>query len=170
MFDIRGSLGLANLETLADGLAWERVLWPVDVAGMHLDVAIANQERAADFEHGRSWIEAPAAETKHRVEPAPLPSQVDATASLPLQLDVTTPLLSQWERLGEGAPNQPNDGGHVSANIPSPASSAAYSDELTRVYDGYGAFLGLAQATAGGWQPRLAIPLTQAVARDGGQP
>jgi len=35
-------------------------------------------------------------------------------------------------------------------------SSAAYGE--VRAYDEYGSYLGLAEATEGGWQPRLAVP------------
>src|SRR4030095_7712377 len=36
-FMLRDALGLADLEALAGTSAWERVLWPFDVAGRHLD-------------------------------------------------------------------------------------------------------------------------------------
>lgn len=56
-FDIRGAVGLEALNEIAEAAAWDRVVWPVDVAAMDLDAIIVGRERAANFLHGRSWTE-----------------------------------------------------------------------------------------------------------------
>jgi len=56
-FDIREAIGLEALGAIAEAAAWDRVVWPVDVAAMDLEAIIVGRERAADFLHGRSWIE-----------------------------------------------------------------------------------------------------------------
>jgi tRNA pseudouridine55 synthase len=55
-FDIKEAIGLDVWAELADADAWDRVLWPTDVAALDNDVIIVSSERTADFVHGRAWI------------------------------------------------------------------------------------------------------------------
>jgi tRNA pseudouridine55 synthase len=55
-FDISEAIGLDACAEIADASAWDRVLWPVDVAALDLDATIVGRERVTDFVHGRSWI------------------------------------------------------------------------------------------------------------------
>ena len=63
---------MADIEEHARAGSLARIIWPVDVAALDLDVLVLARDRTGDFAHGRAW-------------PAP-----------------TAPLPSQWERLGEG--------------------------------------------------------------------
>jgi tRNA pseudouridine55 synthase len=54
-FVLRDALGLADLEALEATSAWERVLWPFDVACRHLDAMLVPAARQADVANGRAW-------------------------------------------------------------------------------------------------------------------